>query len=195
MANSTLTFTKTDTQTQIAQKAIDNGDSTYALQVSAGQTAVVAAATMIRPTDTTPYASGDLVANSVTAGSVTPLSFAVGRGTGGVGGMIRRCRIIASKTADVTNASFRLHLYSSSPTPSNGDNAAWLSDKAANYMGAIDVTLDKIFTDGSAGVGSPNTGSDINFEAATIYGLLEARAAYTPTNAETFIVKLETLQN
>ena len=30
-----------------------------------------------RPGDTTPYASGDLVANSTTAGSVVPLTFTI----------------------------------------------------------------------------------------------------------------------
>lgn len=153
-------------------------------------------ATFSRPADTTAYASGDLVANSTTAGSVVPLSWSVARVTAG-SGMIRRARFRKTNTV-LTNASFRLHLYTSAPTPSNGDNGVWLTDQSATYLGAIDVTFAKAFTDGCAENGVPNTGSEINFALAsgqTIYGLLEARAAYTPTSGETFTVDLEVLQN
>lgn len=157
-----------------------------------GNTARVSA-NFVRPADTTAYASGDLVANSTTAGSVTPMSFAVAR-EAGLGGMIRRARIRKTGTG-VTNALFRLHLYSSSPTPSNGDNGAWLTNQAANYIGAIDISVDKAFTDGAAGNGVPGVGSEINFTSDTIYGLLEVRGAYAPASGETFTVSLEALQN
>lgn len=149
-----------------------------------------------RPADTTAYALGDLVANSTTAGSVAAMQFAAARAVG-LGGMIRRARIRKTGTG-VTNASFRLHLYSASPVPSNGDNGAWLTDKAANYIGAFDVTVDRVFTDGAAGNGLPVTGSEIVFKsvsAVTLYGLLEARGAYTPGSGETFTVELEILQD
>lgn len=145
-----------------------------------------------RPSDTTAYASGDLVANSVTAGSVVPLTWGTqpgGRGTL----MLRRLRLRKSNTS-LTNASFRVHLYSGSPVPSNGDNGAWLSDKVANYMGSMDVTMDRAFTDGAFGIGVPNSGSEINVDCAlvtSIYALVEARAAYTPASAEIFTVRLE----
>jgi hypothetical protein len=151
------------------------------------------AANFTRLNNTTVYAVGQLVANSTTAGSVVPLSFAIARATG-AGGMIRRARIRKSGTS-VTNASFRLHLYSASPTPSNGDGGAWLTNQANNYVGSLDVTLDKVFTDGAAGNGTPNTGSEVNFTADTYYGLLEARGAYTPAANEQFTVELEVLQN
>lgn len=161
-----------------------------------GVTLLAAATQFTRPADTTAYASGDLIANSTTAGSVVPLQFTVARVAAG-SGMIRRCRLRVSSTV-LTNASFRLHLYTASPTPSNGDNGAWLTDKALNYIGAFDITLDKAFTDGASGNGTPNIGSEINFALASgliVYGLLEARAAYTPTSAETFDVALEVLAN
>lgn len=161
-----------------------------------GHTALVTAATMTRPGNTDAYASGDLVANDTVAGSVVPLSFAVARVAAG-SGMIRRVRLRTSSTS-VTLASFRLHLYSASPTVTNGDNGVWLSDNAANYLGALDITIDRAFSDGAAGNGVPVSGSEINFKLAsgsTVYGLLEARAAYVPTNAGTFICSLEVLQN
>jgi hypothetical protein len=149
--------------------------------------------TFTRPADTTAYASGDLVANSTTAGSVTPVSFTISRTTG-AGGMIRRARIRKSGTS-ITNSQFRLHLYSASPTVTNGDNGTWLSDNAANYIGGFDVTIDKAFSDGASGNGLPTVGSEINFTSDTIYGLLEARAAYTPASAEVFTLTLEVIQN
>jgi len=151
-------------------------------------------ATVTRPADTTAYASGDLVANSTTAGSVTPMQFTVALWAGGTG-MIRRCRIRKTGTS-ITNASFRLHLYNASPTPANGDNGAFSTNQAANYVGALDVTMGQAFTDGASGNGVPLVGSEINFDlpsGTVLFGLLEARAAYTPASGEVFTVDLEVL--
>lgn len=153
-------------------------------------------ANFARPADTNAYALGDLVANSTTAGSVAAMQFTVARVAAGTG-MIRRVRLRKTGTS-VTNASFRLHLYSAAPTASNGDNGAWLTNGNATYIGAFDVTCDRAFTDGAGGNGIPKDGSEINFVLASgqvIFGLLEARAAYTPANAEVFTVDLEVLQN
>lgn len=152
---------------------------------------VSSTATMTRPADTTAYAIGDLVANSTTAGSVTPFTFAVSRVTNGlvsiIGGKIEK------STTSVTSAFFRLHLYQTSPTVTNGDNAAWLSIKAG-YLGALDITVDRAFSDGASGIGVPVIGSEIIAVPASgtvnIFGLLEARGAYTPGNAETFLPSL-----
>jgi hypothetical protein len=148
--------------------------------------------TFIRPADTTAYASGDLVANSTTAGSVIPLAFDV---DGGGVERIRRVKIRKSSNV-VTNASFRLHLYrGGAPTVTNGDNGVWLSTYSG-YLGAFDVTVDKAFSDASAGVGIPLLGLETSVNQSTttpIYGLLEARAAYTPTSGEQFWVTLEVI--
>jgi hypothetical protein len=150
-------------------------------------------ASFTRPADTLVYASGDLVANSITAGSAVPLTFSLARAAG-KGGMIRRARL--RKTgASIANAAFRLHLYSALPVVANGDNGAWLSDKAANYVGHLDFVLDKAFSDGAAGNAVPAVGSEIIFTADTYYGLLEARGGYTPASAEVFNLDLETIQN
>ncbi len=151
-------------------------------------------ATFTRPADTTAYTSGDLAANSTTAGSVTPMEFSVASWAGGTG-MIRRARIRKSGTG-TSGASFRLHLYNASPTPANGDNAAFSTNQAAEYIGRLDITVDQAFTDGASGNGLPAIGSEINFDLASglvIYGLLEARGAYTPASAEAFTVELEVL--
>lgn len=152
---------------------------------------VAATATLTRPADTTAYESGDLVAISTTAGSVTPLQFDVSaRGQG----VIRRARITKSGTG-VANCTLRLHLYTAAPTVANGDNAAWSSTQRATYLGAFDVAVDKAMSDGAAGHGAPLVGAEIAYgpSVSTLYGLLEARGAYTPASAETFLVTLENL--
>jgi len=76
----------------------------------------------------------------------------------------------------------------------NGDNSAW-STKEAEYLGALDAAMDKAFSDAAKGIGLPNEGFVISAQPSSgtrlIYGLLEARAAYTPANAEVFTVVLE----
>lgn len=170
--------------------------------VSGGQPVPVAgvlatpSASFTRPADTAPYAAGDLVANSTTAGSVTPMSWTVALAAGGTFS-IAAARIRSSSTS-LTNASYRVHLYASAPTPSNGDNGTWLTDDVADYLGAIDVTLDRAFTDGSFGVGTPIGRPYIHTDlpsGTTVRGLVEARAARTPASGEVITVTLEVLQN
>lgn len=153
----------------------------------------IASASFTRPADTTAYASGDLVANSTTAGSVVPLTFVIrpeNRGT-----MIRRVRIKKSGTS-ITNASFRLHIYETAAiTCANGDNGTWSTNNMINYVGSVDITLDKAFTDGAQGVGVASVGAEVNYDVGTCFGLLEARAAYTPSSAEVFTVELEVVRS
>jgi hypothetical protein len=149
-------------------------------------------ASFTRPANTTAYASGNLVANSTTAGSVTPLTFNLSYGQFF---KIYRASITMNSAVN-TNAKFLLHLYGSSPTPTNGDGAAWLTT-SSNYQGniAIDSTL-QTFSDNLKGSGVyVNTAvwapwvvvSDSNYK---LYGLLAATAAYVPTSGETVTVNL-----
>lgn len=154
-------------------------------------------ATFTRPADTTAYASGDLVANSTTAGSVVPLTFNLGNTFPQNQFRLTRVRIYKTGTS-AANASFRLHLYEASPTVTNGDNGAWLSNKFSGWLGNVDVTSMLAFSDGCAGTGSAVAGSELLVRATTsgpLYGLLEARAAYTPASAEAFTVVLEEMDS
>ena len=152
----------------------------------------VVSANFTRPGDTTDYATGDLVANSTTSGSVTPMSFTASRYSGG-SGIIRRARLLKTATS-ITNASFRLHLYGSSPTVTNGDNAAWLSI-TADYLGYVDLVFGVTFSDDAMAVTGQVEIPFIPASGSTIYGLLEARGIYAPANAEVFTVYLDVLQN
>lgn len=152
-----------------------------------------------RPADTTAYASGDLIANSTTAGSVVPVALTVPRLTGGGGSCrIKRMRLRKSGIG-ITTCTIRIHLYTASPTVANGDNGVWSTNKAADYLGAFDVTVDKAFTDGAFGVGAALVGTDVSFaatgDAFALYALLEARSAYTPANAEVFTISADVEQD
>ena len=147
-----------------------------------------------RPADTTAYASGDLVANSTSSGSVTPFSFTNAVRFPGGSVRIERCRVQKSGTS-TSNAAFRVHLYNAAPSSvTNGDNGAWLSP-ISNYIGAFDVTVDRVFTNGAEGAGLTLTNTPMTCKVAgsgvTLYALLEARGSYTPANAETFTILLE----
>jgi hypothetical protein len=151
------------------------------------------AASFTRPADTTAYASGDLIANSTTAGSVVPLGFANASLSPIAPSRVRRAKIVTSNVS-TTNASFRLHLFCASPTVANGDNGAISFNQALKYLGSVDITVGQAATDGAAGQATTDMlyRSDSNNK---IYGLLEARAAYTPTSAEVFTVVLEVEQD
>jgi len=153
---------------------------------------ITCSANFTRPNDTTAYASGDLIADSTTAGSVTPMTFSVPYGQGL---KVWRAGILKSG-ATATNASFRLHLYKDSPTVTNGDNGAWLSI-VAGYQGFIDiVSSGQTFSDDNAGFGVYVNNSvfapmlSLLDKDRKLYGLLEARAAYTPAAQEVFTVTL-----
>ena len=153
---------------------------------------IEASASLTRPADTTAYASGDLIANSTTAGSVTPLTFFIPYGRG-----LRLAKVNLKRSAtSVTNASFRLHLYKDSPTVTNGDNSAWLSIEAG-YQGSVDIVgTSPAFSDAAKATGTYVVNSNYApfflFTDADqfIYGLLEARGAYTPASAEIFTAYL-----
>jgi hypothetical protein len=142
-----------------------------------------------RPNDTTAYASGDLVANSTTAGSVTPFSITNATRGQGIASHVRRITVRKSGTS-VTNATFRVHLFCASPTVANGDNAAISFNQAMKYIGSADIASMQAATDGAVGF----IAADFAFGAVssnTIYALLEARGAYTPAAQEVFYIGLD----
>jgi hypothetical protein len=161
-----------------------------------GGNSAIITATLTRPANTTAYVSGQLLANSVTAGSVVPITLAVSRKTDGTV-VIPRIRL-KKTTTSITNAQFRVHFYKTSPIVTNGDGGAWLSTES-NYIGYMDVTMDRVFSDGAKGFGTPAVGSQFIVEPSTgtvnIFALIELRAAYTPGSAEVFTVAAECLRD
>lgn len=147
---------------------------------------VIASANFTRPSDTTAYANADLVANSTTAGSVVPMAFNIPS----LGAKLWRASINFD-SATPTNATFRLHLYSSSPTVTNGDNGAWLTTNSG-YQGFILIDASTLtFSDTTTGYNAQLTAPLFVAPSAStgkLYGLLAATAAYTPASAEVFTV-------
>lgn len=154
-----------------------------------------------RPADNNAYAAGDLIANSVTAGSVTPLSWSTAARVSAGAFMVRSVKLQKSDVT-LTNASFRLHLFGASPTvTTTGDNGVFASvvSGASDWLGSLDVGTTIALADDAVGRGQPTAGGEIIVKLSsgqTLYGLLEARAAYggAAANGETFTVYLELIR-
>lgn len=148
-----------------------------------------------RTTDTVAYSAGDLVANSTTSGSVAPLSWSTKTGGGSTPFVIPRIRLHKTKS-DVTNAQFRIHLFSATPTFAAGDNsdvATTVATPSANWIGSFDGTMVAKFADGCAVDCVPTQALrrfDYASAGASLYGVIEALAAYTPASGETFTATL-----
>lgn len=147
-----------------------------------------------RPADTTAYASGDLVANSTTAGSVVAPVLRPAQEAGG-SQLIRRVRLVKS-TSGLTGAVFRVHFYAAaSLTFANGDNGAWSTNRVVGYLGASEITMDRAFTDGALGISVPLPGGEIVAPRdLPLLAVVEARGAYTPGSAEVFTIDVETVE-
>lgn len=160
-------------------------------------------ASFSRPADTTTYAAGDLVANSTTAGSVAPAELVGAARAAGEAIRVERIRLRKSG-ANLTNAAFRVHLFTKPPSVTVGDNgvfgAAGVLSVAdiEGHVGAMDVIMDTAGAIGARGLGVPMAGAGITCEPAggagvetSLWVLIEARAAYAPGSGETFFVTLE----
>jgi hypothetical protein len=166
-----------------------------------GGNSAIIGAQLTRPVDTNVYASGDLVANNVTAGSVTPLVLSASR-VADKTGVIRRGRLTKSGTV-TANAIFRVHFYKDIPVPANGDNGVFQTAGALTYIGSMDFDMTganaRAFSDGVKCIGVPNVGSEIIFDPKTgttnIYALIEVRGAYVPASAEVFTLALEVFRD
>lgn len=142
-----------------------------------------------RPADTTAYAVGDLIANNVTAGSVTPLSF-TGATKSGSGGSGKITGWIGRKSGTVA-ASVRFHFLKTSHAVTNGDNGALLFTTLDidNYLGAMDVVFTAVDTVGASGSSVARSFSDpipyVLASGDTIYVFMQAIEAFTPISAGT----------
>lgn len=162
----------------------------------------ITSATLTRPSDTTAYAQYDLVANSTTAGSVTPIEIknAVRNVNPQEALRIEGLTLYKSGTS-LTSASFRVYILNADPgTFTVGDNARFNTSGAlgipvvSGLLGYFDVTMSFSGTAGAVGFGVSNTGVPINAKPAngtSLYAIIEASAAYTPASAETFDIVLE----
>jgi hypothetical protein len=190
-----------------ANSGVDIGDVDVT-SISAGENhlgavgghSAVPSGTMTRPADTTAYAAGDGVTTATSGASALSVTGAARVSAGG--GIIFGGRLTKSTTS-TTNASFRGWIYQDAPTAIPNDNAAFTAAVHADYQKLIGTfTCDFAATGivGSDGVQSPITlnRSNMAFKLASgtaLTVILEARAAYTPGNAEIFRLTLDVSQD
>lgn len=151
--------------------------------------------TITRPADVIAYAAGDLIANSTTQGDVVPMEFANITNTSlGSGYLVKAMCFVQGAAFDTA---LRLHLFTEAPAVV-ADNAPYpfLISEQSKYIGFVE------FTDfSSSGSGSDAAISLLGAERLAlmskdltgsnpIFGLLEARAIFTPTSGQTFTVEL-----
>lgn len=163
---------------------------------------------LARTSDANPYSIGDQIASTTSAGSVTPLQFTVGRVVGGTGKIIGARLELDSATAF---GAIRLHLFNTTPFAAGGfqaDNAAIALTYTAlktgsagsnpNYIGFIDFTSFAAQSGSAVAIGAAGQ-TELAFACAAasqvIFGLLEARAAFTPKNGGLFNSVLDIMQD
>lgn len=150
-----------------------------------------------RPSNTTAYAIGDLIANSTTAGSVTRMSWTGATKTGSGGsGIISG--VVVSKTGSV-GCTIRIHFLKTDHAVTNGDNGALVltSLDIDNYIGYMDVSfngnaLTAIGSSAAEVVEFSDKRLDYTLSSGdTIYAVMQAVSAFTPANAGVFSCALK----
>lgn len=142
-----------------------------------------------RPNDTAAYAAGDLVANTTTAASVTPLSWTT------AGSRPFEIPGIRLHKTGPTGGSFRVYVFAAAPVVSTtGDNGSFDANvnNSADVIAIYEGTLYGM-KDGSVGLLVPISGvikREYVGDPSTIYGLVRVGGAYTPIAQEVFTATL-----
>jgi hypothetical protein len=154
--------------------------------------AKVIAGSFTRPGNTTAYAAGEVITAAVAAA----IEFADAARSAGGGGRIVAASLLSSANQG-TKLDAELWLFDTTITP-DADNAAWTpSDAELATLVAIIPFQTWYVGDATSGSG----GNAVAFAeaeflrsyvctATSLYGVLVARNAYTPVNAEVFTVRL-----
>lgn len=117
--------------------------------------------------------------------------------TKGFGGIINTAILTADSTTVTTNGNFKLLLFTDSVVTA-ADNAAWATSNYYNnrLIGEVDFALTN---NGTAQNYSIMTGNLVTFQTAPkhkkLYGILLAKAAYTPARGQKIIIKLGVIRN
>ena len=166
-------------------------DGTYAAGiVSAGFRTTV---TVTRPSNATAYTAGDVVGD--TGGSAILTFSNMGPNSGYV--LIQSAALIFSDSAVPSGmGSFRVHLYSASPT-AIADNAAYdlVSADRSAYMGYFDFPAPVDFGS-TLYTQTDYIGRMIKMatSSTTVYAQIETKGAYTPVSASTVELRISTLE-
>lgn len=184
----------------------DMGDGSYAevMGLGAGEDHLgqvggphsVASDTFARPADTTLYTVKDVCGNTGTAANLTFTNVArVAAGSG----IICKARLMSDNKA--LAGRYRLHLFSTAPTPI-ADNSPYLLlyANAATRVGEIDFSaMATEDASNSTASESQNTSVRLPFTCAAasrnLFGILEVLDAYTPVSGTNYYVEIESEVN
>jgi hypothetical protein len=144
--------------------------------------------TLTRPANTTAYASGELIANSTTAGSVVVPSFTVP--ASGVG--IQRIRLKTNATTGWGGVNILVTLWGAvAPTYTNGDGGTYAPATTGDMLGQYMVTLNQ-YGDAASGNGAIVVGSVAALAGySTLYWDAQIQSAATPISGQTFKLTAE----
>jgi hypothetical protein len=152
--------------------------------------------TKTRPADTVPYAQGDTLSESTSAGTVWTFPWAR---AAGLGAILQDAALIAS-TAQTLRLDAQLWLFDTAPTTTLNDNVAWAPTDAE--MKTLLTVV--VFAVANVQVGSGNTVIEAAAlarsmacatGATSIFGVLRVNNAYIPTSAEDVTVRLRQIQD
>ena len=150
-------------------------------------------ASITRPSNTTAYTAGDVVGS--TSGSAIITLSDIGP-SGGYTLLQSAALIFSDSSVPSGMGSFRVHLYSSSPT-AIADNAAYdlaSADRSA-YMGYFDFPAPVDFGS-TLYTQTDYIGRMIKMatSSTTLYAEIETKGAYTPVSASTVELRISTLE-
>jgi len=186
---------------------ITTGHSSPCQMDSAGNLLVRAAisSTITNPTSTltltsatTAYAIGNLIASSATAGSVVVPSFAIA--TSGGAAVINKLLLTSNDSTSTAwgSAQIQVDLWTTAPTFTNGDRAAFVvATGTAAHRAAFTCTMSPEYGDGVYAECTPNYGSEAVKLASgtTIYWTLQALTISGVTGASKVFTLTAELQN
>lgn len=149
--------------------------------------------TLTRPANTTAYSSGQLIASSTIAGSVSVPSFTLPGGRG----FVPRIRLSTSATTGWGgSAVVTVTLWRTAPTYTNGDGGAYaVATGASGRLGQFSCTLVQ-YGDGASGECSPSVGNFLTIalpSGVSVYWDVQAAASLTPISGQTFTLTPETV--
>lgn len=161
--------------------------------IPAGRAIKHSVSSFARTTNTIAYANGDIITDTPTGSSFVAGVPSLQPARAGSGWKLLQMRL-RKNSPGVTSATFRVHLFKTAPTSVALDNLPFAATGNAAYLGySGDGVMTAMGDGGMALFGGLSIGSFAHrFEPAEdrIYWLLEARAAYTPVNAENFELEL-----
>ena len=160
----------------------------------------VAASTLTRASNTTPYSANETVCLLASGTVCAPITISIANTNAGKG-FIDHVTLLKSNSA-TTSANFTIWFFSAAPgvtSPSQFDATAYTGPRAGdmpNFIGSAVCNNPIATSDSSAQVwyecslSNPNIGGALEFQAlagaTTIDALISVTAAYTPGSAETF---------